>query len=117
MNINEQLIADGWHTFGSPFRNERKQGYAKSFDGHAECKCNTGKRKQIEIYHYPPDRIAGHVFEEMWSVDCVGQLPDNKWLRMNVEGLKDIETINRTVQTLLTIWDHAVSITPEIEKP
>jgi len=115
--INQQLLDDGWRTFPSQFRDERRQGYAKSFDGHAECKCNQRKRKQVEIYHYPSDRIAGHTFPDMWRVDCVGQLPDNEWLRMNVEGLTDIETINRAVDQLLKIWDHAVSITPTIEEP
>ena len=116
MNINEQLLADGWRMFPSPFRNDTKQGYAKSFEGHAECKCNQGKRKQIEIYHYSADRILTKTLPETWRVDCVGQLPDNEWLHMNVEGVSDIETIYRTVDQLLKLWDYAVSITPYIKE-
>jgi hypothetical protein len=115
--INQQLLDNGWRAFPNPSRNERKQGYGKSFDGHAECKCNAGKRKQVEIYHYPPDRIVGHTLSDVWRVDCVGQLPDNEWLCIKVEGLTDIDTINRTVNQLLKIWDYAVSITPTIKEP
>jgi hypothetical protein len=114
--INQQLLDDGWKQFPSSFR-EAKQGFAKSFEGHSECKCNKGKRKQIEIYFYPEDRISGHKFEPMWHVTLTGQLPDNEWLRMQVESLKNIETIYRTVGGLLSIWDYAVSITPYIEEP
>jgi hypothetical protein len=115
--INQQLLDDGWREYPDHLGERKRLLFCKSFDGHAECKCNEGKRKQVEIYHYPADRINGYVLRESWRVDCVGQLPDNEWLRMNVEGLTDIDTINRTLNQLLKIWDYAVSITPTIEKP
>jgi len=115
--INQQLLDDGWRMFPNLFRDEYKQDYAKSFKGHAECKCNAGKRKQVQIHHYLSNRIVGHTLPDVWSVDCTGKLPDNEWLRMNVEGLTDIDTIYRTVDQLLKIWDYAVSIAPTIEEP
>lgn len=115
MNINEQLLADGWKKFSNLFE-ERKQGYAKCFDGHMECKRNKGKRKQIEIYHHFSMQIGEHLLPESWSIECVGQLPDNEWLRMKIEAVRDLEIIQRTVDNLLAIWDFAVKNTPCIEE-
>jgi hypothetical protein len=116
--INQQLLDDGWKTFPSPFRDEHmNQGYAKSFEGHAKCKCNEPKNKQVDIWHYKAGRYPGYDCPDVWAVEVVGELPDNEWLRMNVEGLRDLDTIYRTVDQLLKIWDYAVSIAPFIEKP
>lgn len=115
MTINDQLILDGWKTFSS-WRGPVTLAFAKSFEGHCDCKCNQRGRKQIEIYYNPEQIVHGHTFKERWSVELVGQLPDNEWLRMQVESLSDIKTIYRTVETLLTIWDNAVFLTPYIEE-
>lgn len=115
--INHTLVSNGWRIWTDQFGEPGDIAFAQSFDGHAECKCNQGKRKQVEVYYHPRKLVYGCVFNESWTVKCVGQLPDNEWLRMHVENLENLEAIERTVQTLLTIWDEAVKITPYIEQP
>lgn len=110
--INLALVSNGWKVWPNPFRDEKKTFLAKRFEGHAKCQCNKPKNKRIEIYHHHAQIINGHHLHDSWSVECTGELPDGEWLRMQVDGLTDLETIEAMVQRLLLIWDHAVSITP-----
>ena len=114
--INQQLLDDGWSKYKSPFNKQGQEYYAKSFDGHAKCKCNKHKRKQVKIIHYAAGRYGYVPCPDMWAVEINGQLPDNEWLRLCVEGLSDIETIYRTAGQLLEVWNYAVSIAPTIEE-
>ena len=115
--INQQLLDDGWRVWPCPYGEKRKTFFAKSFAGHAKCKCNAPKNKQVEIYHSHAGRWGSVDCPDVWSVHLCGKLPDNEWLRTEVQGLDDIDTIYRTVDQLLKIWDYAVSIAPTIEKP
>ena len=115
MTLHEKLLDEGWRTFTDPFRKKRTC-YAKSFEGHAKCACNTPKNKQVELYHYPSDRIAGLDLPESWHVELNGELPDGEWVRMTVEGLKTFDQITSKAKDLLTAWDHLVSITPTVIK-
>lgn len=110
MTINEQLLENGWKTFMDAFRKNRTC-YAKSFEGHAKCNCNKPKNKQVEVYHYPPDRIPGHILLESWSVEINGELPDKEWVSIRVDNLKTFEQITSKAKDLLTAWDHLASIT------
>lgn len=114
--INQQLLDDGWKIWPTPWE-KTATFLAKSFDNHAECKCNEGKRKQVEIYHYHPRRYDNTDVPDSWKVQIVGQLPDNEWLRISIGGLSDYDVIQRTVDQLLQVWDHAVVIAPNIEEP
>ena len=114
--IAEKLLADGWKTFRDPFQ-ENRTCYAKSFEGHAKCKCNAPKNKQVEVYNYHEEQFAGHTFPSRWHIHLNGELPDNEWVRIVVEGLYDYDTIVRKVEELLKAWDFLVSITPTIEEP
>lgn len=110
--INLALVSNGWKVWPNPFRDEKKTFLAKRLEGHAKCQCNKPKNKRIEIYHHHAQIINGHHLHDSWSIECTGKLPDGEWLRMQVDGLTDLETIEAMVQRLLLIWDHAVSITP-----
>jgi hypothetical protein len=114
--INLALVSNGWKIWPNPFGEKQTTFLAKSFEGHAKCRCNETKNKQIEIYHHHPQTISGHHLYATWSIECNGELPDGEWLRIKVGGLTDLKTIEEMVERLLFIWDHAVSITPKIPK-
>jgi hypothetical protein len=115
--IITNLITHGWREFPCRLESKGVRAFAKSFEGHAKCKCNDPKNKQVEIYFHPSESVHGYVFEPRFRVDCIGELPNNQWLRMNVESLKTLQEINEQVRILLAAWDHAVSVTPNIEEP
>lgn len=110
------LVAVGWREFPCHFESKGARAFAKSFEGHAECKCNQGKRKQIEVYFWPLQLFHGHTFQPRFRVDCVGELPSNQWLRMNIEALTTLEEINLAVASLLAAWDASVDASPNLEE-
>lgn len=111
MTVHEQLLQDGWRTFDDAFHGKRTC-YARSFEGYAKCNCNKPKNKQVEVYHYPSDRISGLNLPESWSVELHGELPDEHWIRMSVEALQTYDEIITKVHDLLHAWGHLVSIIP-----
>ncbi len=115
--INSALISNGWKVWPDSYRRDHVTFFAQSFGGHAECRGNRGKPKQIEIYHHHAQSISGLYLHESWAVECTGEMPDGEWIRMQVQSLTDLDTINRTVTLLLTLWDQACQITPTIEEP
>ena len=114
--IMDALLADGWKEWPDYLHPERRM-FAKNFPGHAKCRCNAPKNKQVEVYFRCAERIGGHLLPEAWKVDNIGELPDGQWLRMSIENLKTHDEIMRAVDQLLAGWDHVVSITPFVPEP
>lgn len=108
MSITEKLLADGWRQYPSHLEPESKM-FCKSFPGHAECCCNDGKIKQVEVYHNK--WTIGNHHSDSWSVKVNGELPDGEWIRLTTEAIKDFETITRKVNDMLKTWDFIHSIT------
>lgn len=105
----KQLKDAGWKEFTSPFKQDsyNKTSLAKSFEGHEECACNSGKRKQVEIYHngYFKDYVLG------WEIHVVGELPDGHWVNLQCYSLPDNTTkelLLEKVEELLNAWDYMV---------
>jgi len=113
--IINQLQSDGWREYPNHLDRGRRM-FCKSFDNHAECKCNERKRKQLEIYFRDREEFHGHVFEAAFVAECTGQLPSNQWLRMRIESLRTIDEINFAVNSLLAAWDASVAKTANIKE-
>lgn len=114
--ILDALLADGWREWPDHLHPERRL-FAKAFPGHAKCRCNAPKNKQLEIYFRRAERIGDTLLPESWKIDNVGELPDGQWLRMTIESLSTHESILKAVRQLLAGWDHVVSITPSVPDP
>jgi hypothetical protein len=113
--IITQLLEDGWREYPDQFE-PNARAFAKSFEGHAECQGNQGKRKQVELYYNPADSIYGHVFKERFVVKFYGELPDGCIIRATIENAETFEQITATVQRVLSMWDHLSAITPKTIK-
>lgn len=113
-SIIDDLIADGWREQPSHYRDGTRL-FCKSFADASECKCNQGKGKQLEIYYYLPQRISRFDIPDRFQIECHGQLPNNEWIRMSFGDLSSIDKINSAAKTLIDLWNHAVSITPNVE--
>ncbi len=104
--VIQELKADGWKEFPSPFR-DNKTCLAKSFEGHEKCYCNNPKNKQVEIY-------KGHTFnghEFGYEVVVCGELPDGEWVDLRSYGLNsevNKELLDYKVKELLEVWDFMV---------
>jgi hypothetical protein len=114
--IIRHLISEGWKEFPAQFKEPGTIALARKHEGHAKCKCNEPKDKQLEVYCHPLRRIGGHEFKPRFTAENIGQLPNNQWLRMSIEGLTTLEEINQAVDSLLVAWDAAVEKTPYIEE-
>ena len=114
--ILDALLAEGWREWPDNLHPERRL-FAKAFPGHAKCRCNAPKDKQVEVYFRRAERIGEHLLPEGWKADNIGELPDGQWLRMSIENLKSHDGITRAVNQLLAAWDHVVSITPFVPDP
>ena len=100
----EQLAQDGWRSFRSQLRSECLAFY-KPFEGHPECVCNDGKRKQVEVYLYQ-SRNDGRLTAE---IECNGEVTSGHWIKIQLYAFNDctFETITGKVQEALRVWDHA----------
>jgi len=115
-SIIDNLLADGWREYPSHYRDGTRL-FCRSFEYASECKCNQGNRKQVEVYYHLPVSFNDVYLPlpEMFSVEIVGQLPNNEWLKMRVGSLKSIDSIKNQVCIMISAWNHAVSITPNVE--
>lgn len=108
ITIEKALLDEGWVIYPNSLVDGKM--FCKSFAGYAKCKCNEPKNKQVEVYYSPSLRIGSHVSQESWRVENVGQLQDDQWVRMRIEGLENRAQIERAVWQLLKGWDYIVSI-------
>ena len=101
----DKLTGNGWKQF-KDFLNQSDIAFYQTFAGHEECRCNEGKKKQVEVYVYDHRKyssVAGVGYE----VKCTGELPDGAWLDLKSYGLSE-DNIDPKAQELLAIWDWSV---------
>jgi hypothetical protein len=115
-SIINDLLSDGWREQPSHYRDGTRLFYKSFADAH-ECKCNQGKRKQLEIYYYLQQRISRFDIPDRFQIECHGKLPNNEWIRMSFRGFDSIDKIDSAAKTLIDLWNHTVSITPNVEEP
>lgn len=105
-NTVEELKQNGWKQYPSV---EPRLLLYKTFEGHEECACNKGKRKQVEIYLYSTENraISRHQFE----VEVRGELPDGEWAILSFYELSSETTkekLEAKAAELLATWDWMV---------
>jgi hypothetical protein len=101
----DKLTSNGWKQFKDHL-GQSDISFYKTFAGHEECRCNEGKKKQVEVYVYDHRKyssVAGVGYE----VKCTGELPDGTWLDLKSYGLSE-DNIDPKAQELLAIWDWSV---------
>ena len=101
----DKLTSNGWIKF-KDFLCQSDIAFYKTFAGHEECRCNEGKKKQVEVYVYDHRKyssVAGVGYE----VKCTGELPDGTWIELKSHSLSE-DFVDRKAQELLAIWDWSV---------
>ena len=101
----DKLTGNGWKQF-KDFLGQSDIAFYKTFAGHEECRCNEGKKKQVEVYVYDHRKyssVAGVGYE----VKCTGELPDGTWIELKSHSLSE-DFVDRKAQELLAIWDWSV---------
>lgn len=101
----DKLKGNGWIQFKDLLRNSDIAFY-KTFAGHEECRCNEGKKKQVEVYIYDHRKyspVAGVGYE----VRCTGELPDGTWIDLKSYGLKQ-DNVDDKAEEILSVWDWSV---------
>jgi hypothetical protein len=104
--VIQELKADGWNEFPSPFR-DNKTCLAKNFEGFEKCYCNAPKNKQVEIYK----GHTSHGHEFGYEVVVCGELPDGEWVDLRAYGLSseiNKELLDYKVMEMLKTWDFLV---------
>jgi len=97
----DKLISNGWKQF-KDFLQQSDISFYKTFAGHEECRCNEGKKKQVEVYVY--DHRKYGTTGVGYDVKCTGELPDGTWLELKSHGLNQ-DHVDPKAQELLSIWD------------
>jgi hypothetical protein len=101
----DKLTGNGWKQF-KDFLGQSDIAFYKTFAGHEECRCNEGKKKQVEVYVYDHRKysaVAGVGYE----VKCTGELPDGTWVELKSHGLNQ-DDVDHKAQELLEVWDWSV---------
>lgn len=101
----DKLTGNGWKQF-KDFLGQSDIAFYKTFAGHEECRCNEGKKKQVEVYVYDQRKYSA-VVEVGYEVKCVGELPDGTWIVLKFYGLNQDE-VDPKAQELLEVWDWSV---------
>jgi len=101
----DTLIGNGWKQFKDFLQNSDVAFY-KTFAGHEECRCNEGKKKQVEVYVYDHRKYSASSGVG-YEVKCTGELPDGTWIELKAHGLKQ-DHVDPKAQELLSIWDWSV---------
>jgi len=81
----DKLTGNGWVEFKDFLRNSDVSFY-KTFAGHEECRCNLGKKKQVEVYVFDHRKYSTHAGVG-YEVKCMGELADGTWLELKAHGL------------------------------
>ena len=101
----DKLTSNGWIQF-KDFLAQLDIAFYKTFAGHEECRCNEGKKKQVEVYVYDHRKYsaaAGVGYE----VKCTGELPDGTWIELKAHGLKQ-DNVDEKAEEILQLWDWSV---------
>ena len=101
----DKLTSNGWVKFNDFLRNSDVAFY-KTFAGHEECRCNLGKKKQVEVYIYDHRKYSTHAGVG-YEVKCMGELADGTWLDLKSHGVNQ-DHVDRKAQELLEVWDWSV---------
>ena len=101
----DKLTGNGWVEFKDFLRNSDVSFY-KTFAGHEECRCNLGKKKQVEVYVFDHRKYSTHAGVG-YEVKCMGELADGTWLELKAHGLNQGH-VDPKAQELLSIWDWSV---------
>ena len=100
----DKLTSNGWKQF-KDFLAQSDIAFYKTFAGHEECRCNEGKKKQVEVYIYDHRK---HGYPNVcYEVKCTGELPDGTWLDLKSYGLKQ-DNVDEKAEELLQLWDCSV---------
>ncbi len=99
----DKFINNGWIESTNPIVQSDKFFY-KLFEGHSECYCNEGKKKQVELYVWDHRKYGAGV---SYEVRCTGQLPDETWINLEAYSLNENEP-DEKAEELLEMWDWAV---------
>ena len=100
----DKLTGNGWKKF-KDFLNQSDIAFYQTFAGHEECRCNEGKKKQVEVYVYDHRKYGYPSIG--YEVKCTGELPDGTWLELKSHGLSE-DFVDSKAQELLAIWDWSV---------
>jgi len=101
----DKLTGNGWIQF-KDFLGQSDIAFYKTFAGHEECRCNEGKKKQVEVYVYDHRKYSA-ASGVGYEVKCTGELPDGTWIELKAHGLKQ-DHVDPKAQELLSIWDWSV---------
>jgi hypothetical protein len=99
----DKLTGSGWKQFKDHL-GQSDISFYKTFAGHEECRCNKGKKKQVEVYVYDHRKYGSSVGYE---VKCTGELPDGTWLELKSYGLKQ-DNVDDKAEEILQVWDWSV---------
>lgn len=100
----DKLTSKGWIQF-KDFLNQSDIAFYQTFAGHEECRCNQGKKKQIEVYIYNHQKYGYPKIG--YEVKCSGELPDGTWIELKSYGLSE-DFVDPKAQELLEVWDWSV---------
>ena len=100
----DKLTGNGWKQF-KDFLNQSDIAFYQTFAGHEECRCNEGKKKQVEVYVY---NYRKYGYPKIgYEVKCTGELPDGTWIELKSYGLSE-DFVDPKAQELLEVWDWSV---------
>lgn len=107
--LRNNLEQAGWKVF--PCWKTSCVALYKTFQGRAECHCNTGKNKQAEIYLTAFHAPNGDFYESV-EIEVHGQLADESWIKIQLHGLElraDAQYYEDCTNFALDVWDFSHS--------
>ena len=102
----DKLTGNGWKQFKDCL-GQSDISFYKTFAGHEECRCNEGKKKQVEVYVYDHRKYGYPSIG--YELKCTGELPDGTWIDLKSYGLSE-DNVDHKAQELLEVWDWSVKI-------
>ncbi len=100
----DKLTSNGWEQFKDHL-GQSDISFYKTFAGHEKCRCNKGKKKQVEVYVYDHRK---HGYPSVgYEVRCTGELPDGTWLDLKSYALKQ-DNADDKAEEILQLWDWSV---------